>query len=228
MILTKHHIVLYALIVVFALGLTYTIESKVADRSEQKYEQLQAISNLKDQQNTQFQQQIAQQVTQLQAQTNQLQADKVQQATIITNLTQQLTAQKAKDVTLPPAALADRISTLAPGGTVTVDPRGYLLDQAAGVAVVQTLESVPVLQQQLTADNKAIKDDDGTIANDATVLAAEKQSHTSDVGAVQAKLDASNQEITAVKEQARKSKFKWFLAGVVTGFTLGRIHNLTF
>lgn len=218
MTLDKHHIVLYAVAIIFALGLTYTIESRVADRAEQKYEKAQAIADLKDQQNTQFQQQIQATIQQLQTQNTQLQAISAQQATTINSLQQQLKDQKGKDATLPPSGLAARIQSLAPGGNITVVSTGYNLDQAEAVSIAQALEEPPILKQELAADDTIIKNDTAVITNDAKVLDAEKQSHGSDVSALQAKLDAANLEIKDVKAQARKGKLKWFGIGYVAGF----------
>jgi hypothetical protein len=223
MILDRHHIILYVVAIIFALGLTYTIESRVADRAEQKYEKAQAIADLKDQQNTQFQQQIQATIQQLQMQNTQLQAISAQQATTINSLQKQLTTQKANDATLPPNALAARIQTLAPGGSVSVVPNGYLLDQLEAVSIAQALEEPPVLKQELAADDIIIKNDTSVITNDAKVLDAEKQSHGSDVSALQAKLDAANLEIKDVKAKARKSKLKFFGVGYIAGFASSAI-----
>jgi hypothetical protein len=228
MTLDKHHIILYGVAILFALGLTYAIESKVADKADQKYQDLKTLSDQKDATNAQFQKQITDQITQLAMQNSQLQAENVQQNALVSNLLAQLKANKTKDATLPPTDLATRIQTLAPGGSITVISDGYHLDQAEAVAITQGLEEAPILQQQYDADQKVIDNDTIIIENDAKALNAEKQSHKSDVDAIQAKLDTANQEIKTVKADARKSKFKWFIAGVVTGFTLGRIHNLTF
>jgi hypothetical protein len=223
MVLDRHHIILYAVAIIFALGLTYTVESRVADQAEQKYEKAQAIADLKDQQNTQFQQQIQATIQQLQMQNTQLQAISAQQATTINSLQQQLKDQKGKDVTLPPSGLAARIETLAPGGNITVVNDGYHLDQAEAVSIVQALEEPPVLKQELAADDIIIKNDTAVITNDAKVLDAEKQSHGSDVSALQAKLDAANLEIKDVKAQARKGKIKWFGIGYIAGFASSEI-----
>lgn len=228
MTLTKHHVVLYIAAIVLALGLTYAIESRIASRAEQKYEDLKTLADQKDSSNAQFQKQITDQMAQLALQNTQLQAANQQQYVLVSSLLSQLKANKTKDATLAPNDLASRIQTLAPGGSVTVVGSAYQLDQVEAVSVAQALEEPAILNQELAADQTVIANDTAIIANDAKVLDSEKQSHKSDVTAIQAKLDAANQEITTVKDQARKSKFKWFIAGVVTGFTLGRIHNLSF
>jgi hypothetical protein len=227
MILDRHHVVLYAVAIVFALGLTYVIESKVADRADQKYQDLKTLSDQKDSANAQFQKQITDQMAQLAMQNTQLQAANTQQNAFVSSLIGQLKANKAKDATLPPTDLATRIQSLAPGGNITVVVDGYHLDQAEAVSIAQGLEEPPILNQQIADKDVIIKNDELIISNDVKSLDGEKQSHGSDVAALKADLATANQEIIKVKADARKSKFKWFIAGVVTGFTLGRIHNLS-
>ena len=105
--LDKHHIILYVVAIIFALGLTYTIESKVADRAEAKYQQAKAISDQKDTTNAQFQKQIADTLTQLQNQSDKLKAVNVQQQTTIASLKQQLQDQKNLCLTEQPYLLPE-------------------------------------------------------------------------------------------------------------------------
>jgi hypothetical protein len=228
MILDKHHITLYIVGIVFALGLTYLYESNKANQEHDQYVKEKALSDLKDQQNTQFQQQIQATVKQLQDINIQQTAINAQQASTIDVLKKQLQNQKGKDATLPPTDLANRIQTLAPGGTIAVVVNGFQIDQTEAVVIAQALEEPPILKQELAADETIIKNDMGIIANDAKILDAEKQAHASDNAAAVADKATLNQEIVTVKAEARKSKFKWFFAGVVTGFTLGHIRNLSF
>jgi hypothetical protein len=226
--LDKQHLVLYGLLIVSAIGLTYFIESKVADKAESKYEAQKAISDQKDSANVQFQKQIADQVAQLTLQNTQLQEVNKQQINLVSTLTAQLQVSKTKDAVLPPPELASRIQTLAPGGTVTVVAGGYTLDQPEAISVAQNLEEVPVLTQQLADKDVIIKNDDSVISNEDKALEEEKQSRASDDAASAADKATLNQEIAAVKAEAKRSRLRWFVAGVVAGFTLGRIHNLTF
>lgn len=222
MTLDKHHITLYIVTIALTLGLTltttYFIESRMADKNEQKYEVLKAQSDLATQQNTQFQQQAAQTIAELQATSKQLAATSAQQQSTITSLKQQLQDQKGKDATLPPTDLASRIQTLAPGGLITVVSDGYHLDQTEAVSIAQVLEEPPILKQEIAADETIISNDTAIIANDAKVLSTEQQSHQSDVTTLQSKLAADDQEIKTVKAQARKGKLKWFGIGYVAGF----------
>ena len=227
MILDKHHIILYAVAIVFALGLTYTIESKIADRADAKYEAQKAIDQQKDASNAQFQKQAADQLAQMKSLNDQQQLLNAQSQAAIATLKQQLKDQQGKDATLPPNDLAARIQALAPGGIVAPIAGGYTLDQPEGVAIAQALENIPVLNQELSLDQMVISRDDTIIANDEKSLDVEKAAHAADNATAAVDKDTMTKEIAAVKADARKSKFKWFIAGVVAGFTLGRIHNLT-
>lgn len=226
MTLDRHHIILYAAAAILALGVVYLVESRQADRAEQKYEILKAQSDVRDSANTQLQLDILKQVEALKSQNQQLQTQNQQQAQLVSNLASKLQGQKQVDAKLPPNELASRIQTLAPGGSVTVVPNGYTLDQSEAVAVTQALEEPPILKQQLAASQVVVNNDSTIIANDAKVLDAEKLSHVSDVGALQAQLDAANQEVKAVTAAARKGKLKWFGIGFVTGFVTGHFFHL--
>src|SRR5487761_192018 len=117
MVLDRHHITLYIIAIGFALVLTYAITDSLAARKQAKDEQelavLKAQSTAKDQQNIEFQKQIAIQVSQLATQNSQLQTQNQTQQKIIQTVTQQLQVQKKTDATLPPTDLANRIETLA-------------------------------------------------------------------------------------------------------------------
>lgn len=227
MTLDKHHLILYAVAIVFALGLTYVIESKVADRADARYQQQKAIDQQKDASNIQFQQDVANQLAQMKSENDQQKLLNAQSQATIASLKQQLQDQKGKDATLPPNDLAARIQTLAPGGIVAPIAGGYTLDQPEAVAIAQNLEEIPILNQELSLDQTMLSRDDAIIANDEKSLDAEKAAHASDNATAVEDKKTLNDELTKVKADARKSKLKWFLAGVVTGFTLGRIHNLT-
>lgn len=221
MTLDKHHIILYVVAIVFALGITYTIESKIADHNEQKYEREKALSDEKDAANKQFQSQTVTLLAQLQADSVQQKAQNAQNLTTIASLKQQLQDQKSKDATLPPNDLAARIQTLAPGGQVTVEQNGYHLDQPAAVAIAQNLEDAASLHQTVDLQAMIISRDDTIISNDGKALDSEKAAHLADVATLTADKATLNQQITTLKSDARKGKLKWFGIGFVVGFIAG-------
>ncbi len=130
--------------------------------------------------------------------------------------------QQATDKTLPPSDLAARWTTLLRLNPPTVQPSatGFVITPDAAVATVVELENVPTLRADLqdeqsvaanysTQINSLLGLNDGLnkkIADDADVLAKQAKACTDDKN--------------LLKAQARKSKFHWFLGGVVTGFLL--------
>lgn len=222
MTLDKHHLTLYGIAIGFALILTYvivdSIDSKKLLKDEEALAVLKAQSDAKDKQNTEFQQQIQQQISQLAAQNTALQQQNTAQQKLIQTVTDKLRAQQKTDATLPPTDLANRIITLAPGGTVTVLADGYKLDQTEAVIVTQKLEEPAALQAVIDQDNKIITNDASIIMNDASILDAEKKSHQSDLTSLQAKLDMANQQTKVEHDKIGKGKLKWFGIGYVAGF----------
>lgn len=233
MTLDKHHITLYAVAIILSLVLAYGIADHFSaakvSKDEQQLAVLQAESKAKDEQNTQFQQQMAQQIQQMVSTNQQLQADKVTQQKQIQTLQSQLANQKQQDATLPPDQLAKHMGDLVPAVVPTIiQPKeqisnlsavdAYLFTQDEVVKVEQALEEPPVLKQQIAADEVIIKNDTAIIANDASILDDEKKSHASDVSTIQAKLDAANQDVKTWKDKAHHGKLKWFGIGYVAGF----------
>ena len=205
--LTKHHVILYVVAIILALVGVYLIEARIADHAQSQADAAKAQALVIADQNQKFQQQVAQQVQQLVLQNSQLQLANQALNTL-------LAKQQQKDSTLPPNQLAERMVTLAPGGSITVTANGYLVDQPEAVALAQTLEAVPALKEE-NSNLTTI------IANNLKNLDLEKQSHISDVNSLNTIIAADKVELKAVKAQCRKSKLKWFGIGVVVGF-IGR------
>jgi hypothetical protein len=134
-------------------------------------------------------------------------------------LRQALAKQQAADAQLTPPALAQRIETLAGAtpGSVTPIVGGYSVTQPGAVQIAQTLEIVPELKAECSnAKSEA--------ANNKSALdASAKEAGTlhEQVGGLQLQLTQADKvckdEIKVVKDQARASKRKWFVAGFVAG-----------
>lgn len=219
--LDRHHILLYIGIFILALLGVYGIMARVADKATARAEKAEAKAELITEQNKEFQAQITQQVQQLVLQNQQLAAQNQQLEADRARLNQALLDQKTKDSHLPPDQLAARIVSLAPGGSIKVQTDGYLVDQPEAIAIAQTLEEVPVLKANVSNLEQENANLTTEVANDGKALDLEKQSHAGDVSALNATIMANKAQLAAVKAQCRKSKLKWFGAGVVIGF-IGR------
>jgi flagellar biogenesis protein FliO len=124
---------------------------------------------------------------------------------------------------LPLPELGKKMQVLANIGDtdITASTAGITLNQLGAVAVVNTLEQVPVL----LADNKDLS----TIANNKQ---AEVDSANGLITTLHTQVDGLNLQITtgdtackaeiaSVKASARKGKLAWFKIGFVTGFLGG-------
>jgi hypothetical protein len=174
---------------------------------------------------------VAADKAQLQALTDKVTAQNAQLTAANVALANALTKQQKTDASLPVPALVDRWAQLAPGtnfsgaigsgNNVTVTPSNAL-------ATVQQLEKVPVLTQELANETTLKANGDQLIASqNKSIFDLNGQVTTlnaSVAGAV--KLDQDHQaqcvdQIKVVKDEARKSKRRWFKFGFITGFVSG-------
>lgn len=133
-----------------------------------------------------------------------------------------LAKQQKTDAGLPLPELANRWLALVPDAkpTVTVDG-GVFLPESGAVATVQQLEEVPVQAQELVNDQILI-----TNGND---LAGVQTKQVADLNAQVSGLNLQivdngkvcDARVKVIKDAAAKSKRRWFLIGLVSGF-IGR------
>ena len=132
-----------------------------------------------------------------------------------------LTKQQKTDASLPLPDLANRWTALVPQAKPTATPTGLAVDTPGAVATVQALEQVPAQQQELVNARQET-------ANDLSLLTAstgQVKTLTDEVSGLRLEnvdeQKVCTAQIAVVKAEARKSKRRWFYAGVIVGF-LGR------
>ena len=144
----------------------------------------------------------------------------------IASLQAQLKKQQAADATMTPDALAAHWGALINSASgVHPVTGGYQVTQDAAVATTQALDSIPTLNAQiesdsevlsaqtglLSADDKQIGDLDAQVKGLQTTNTEEIQTCTAQVAKVKA------DDAVAL----HKSRSRWFIAGVITGFVGG-------
>lgn len=134
-------------------------------------------------------------------------------------LSQTLAARQKQDVSLPLPELATRWQDLLslPANSITSTENGLQVSPEGARATVTSLESLPVLQKQLSdetiiADNKSKELDSST-----TLVVGLNQQITG----LNLQLSDSSKACKTEVAVARKSRWKWFKVGVVTGFVAG-------
>lgn len=166
-------------------------------------------------------------VTQLTQQYQQLTSTlAAQNASLAASLAARQTAQavqRATDAQLPLTDLATRLATLgqAPITSVSVIGNQIELTQPGAVAVVQTLESIPVLQADLKDTTTTLGATQAAKAQADTLIAGQAKEITGLNLQITDADKACKAQVAAVKAEANKSKRKWFLRGVLVGFLGG-------
>lgn len=221
--LLDHERLLIVVIAALVIWVGYVkVTNIIEEHDKEQLQQAQIVANQQAAQNAVLAKQAQDDAAKLQALTAQLEAQNQQLANANTQLASALAKQQHTDATLPPTELAQRwaqITPNMPAGGVTVSPDNSMkVTQAGAVATVQQLEQVPVLKQEL--DNTTTQKN-----NDEQLLAASNKSIfdlNAQVGGLQKQIVANDnvckEQIKVVKDEARKSKRRWFIIGYIAGF----------
>jgi hypothetical protein len=205
--LTGHHIVLYiALAGALTFGI-YTVESKWASLQEARATAAeQALAVEKDH--------SAQLATAYAANEAQRQKENATFLASIAQIQSQTKVQIVHDKALPPPELGHRIENLTgfKQDTITLDSSQDLI-----VPLPLGQEIAAKLDQGL-ADAQTVVQQAGVIKNQTSTIADENAIIVEDKRVLAAQVDADKKELAAERAKCRKSKLKWFGAGVVVGF----------
>jgi len=164
----------------------------------------------------------------LQALTDKVTAQNAQLAQANATLASALARQQKTDASLPVPDLVNRWAQLVPGsnfaGAVT-SGNNVQVTPSNALQTVQQLEKVPVLTTELANETTAKANDDQVITSqnknifdlnsqvttlNASVFGWQKQDTDDKAQCVE--------QIKVVKDEARKSKRRWFVIGYVAGF----------
>lgn len=124
----------------------------------------------------------------------------------ISTRNQSLTVSQQKDHSSPAPIIAQKL-----GGTA-INAQTIDLPLSVAQNITASLEAIPVLQANLA--------DETTIATNETKLVSDLQTQ------LKVEDSACKASIADLKAHDRRSKFKWFIAGLAAGFTLGIGHVL--
>ncbi len=208
--LSAHHIVLYVLLAGSALTGVYLVESKLSSIAEAKAAAAeQALVVEKDH--------SARLAAAFAANEAQRQKDNAAFIASITQIQAQAKTQIVIDRTLPVKDTGHRIEDLTgfKRGTVVFDASDNLI-----VPLPLGREIVVKLDQGI-ADAQTVVKQDGVIKNQTSTINDLNGIVVEDKKVLAATIDADAKVLNAEKAKARKSKLKWFLAGLTLGF-IGR------
>lgn len=210
--LTAHHIVLYVLLGLAIGAGIYLFESKAANRAGAKADAaIAALAAEKDH--------SAQLVALYTASEAAREQDRAQLTAAVARIQTQSKVQIVHDQALPAPQLSQRIDDLtnSKAGTATVDS-----SQNVVVPPVEAHELVTQVDQG-AADAATVVKDEVIISSQTATIAGQSQIIDNDKVVLAKQIDTDTKVLKAAKAVSRKSKFKWFLIGVVTGFTAREI-----
>ena len=194
------------------------VDSLIARHDNANLQQAQVVAQAQADKTAAIAEQVAQQSAQYQALADKVQVQNAALVQANTELATALAKQQRTDASLPPTELVNRWSTLVPQAKPVVTPSGVALDTPSAVATVQALEAVPVLTAQVSNTQKELDNAQSLVTAEGQQVAT----LNTEVGSLRTQL-GDNQavcqaQIAVVRAEARKSKRRWFYAGVVVGF----------
>jgi biopolymer transport protein ExbD len=212
------HLTMAVLIILALVGIDYLFVSKRAELADARSRTSEQVAAQVDKANTTFQAQTAAQIATLAAQNVQLQTTVKALADAIATRDHALVVQTGVVEKMTPTDLGRQWGASAAEPAPGVNGSGNFevslpLAQKSTVA----LTTVPVLQKDKADLQASVDKQSQVIANGATALDAEKQAHANDVQECKADKRALSDQITQVKADARKSGFRKFLYGALTG-----------
>jgi len=211
------------LLIVALLGLSLWFgigryDKLTANHDEAVLKQTQVVAQQQAEKNSALAVQATQQAAQYAALASKVDAQNAALIQANATLATALTAQQHKDAALPPTELVQRFNALVPTAGASVTATGVALPEAGAVATVQALESMPVLQGELGNAQQALKGTQSLLTasqGNVTTLEAQVSGLNLSLKDNQA---VCNQQITVFKAEAKRSKRRWFVAGVILGF----------
>jgi len=206
------HLVLIGALALSLIGGVFLYDSKRADIATAAASLAEAKATALAQQNSQLQAATTKELSDLEQQNEVLQAQYKTLQTQFVALASQRTAAQTQVKELPPAEVQKDLEAKL-GGSLT------------DVEILRKDDSIvtdyPIVLQQNTVLTSEVQSQSTTVSNLQQSLQLETSAHASDVTTCKAQLAADATTLKAVKAQARKSKFKWFIAGVITGIIGG-------
>ena len=155
-----------------------------------------------------------------------LQQSKVQNTKLALAVTQrdkQLTQTQTQDKTLPTDQLASKWQSMVGTSEVKSVDAGYQVSVAAGLATVEQLEQVPVLQQNLSDEQQKETNLQNTLDKSNDLITQGKTVVTGLQSQIVDQQKTCSIEVQTAKDNARKSRLKWFGAGFIIGYITGHV-----
>jgi hypothetical protein len=194
------------------------IDTLIAAHDNANLQQAKVIATAQQSKDAALATQAAQQAAQYQALAEKVQTQNTALAQANVALAVALTKQQKADAVMTPSELTDRWNVLVPNAGATPVATGVTIPDAGAHATVAQLEQVPVLTQELANTQTELNGEIELL----TASSAQVTTLNSEVTGLGLQIVDNNRvckdQIAVVKAAARKSKRRWFTAGIVVGW----------
>jgi hypothetical protein len=213
----EHLLIVLVLVVLswFALG---KVQSVLAAHDNANLAQAKVTAAVQQEKNDALAKQIAQQAAEYKALADKVNAQNAALEQANVNLANALIKQQRTDASLPPSELANRWTVLVPQAKPVVTPTGIAVDTPSAVATVQALEETPALRAQLSNERTQLENAQKLIVDEGTQIATLNTLVTGKDALLADDAKVCAARVAVVKADARKSKLRWFYAGVAVGW----------
>ena len=218
----KTHVVLIVTLFLSLLGGVYLYDSRRAVQADARAAIAEATGQQADAANIKNQAALAAQLQALQDQNANLSKEVSSLEVTMATRDVALARQQQTVTNLPPIQIASKWQDLiAVPGSVAVTNNGYSVTTPGAVATVQALMSVDTLKKDKADLQTENKDLTQKAANSDAALGVETKAHQADNSTCKQDLATAAAVLKKTKADARRSKFRWFFAGLVTGIVGG-------
>jgi septal ring factor EnvC (AmiA/AmiB activator) len=219
----RHHLFLLIAVIVLVTGSVYGIESLLARRAHDQFEQAQAILAQMQKQNEQTQATTQKQIDALTQQNANLQTQLAGLSASIVARDAQLFKDRQDVKTLPPSQLATKWGAAANEAAPTISTNGdFDVPLPLAQKSVDALIQVPVLSKDNIDLKASLTAETQVATNNQTKFEDEQKAHKSDNDACKQTIATKDAEIKDVKAQARKRNILIAIISAVIGYGLHR------
>lgn len=218
----KHHRLTIFGAAILVIVSVYGVESLVARRAHDSFEQAQAILTQMQKQNEQTQAATKAEIDSLTQQNTALQQQFATLSAAIAQRDAQLVHDRAEIKTLPPDQLATKWGAAANEAAPVIATNGdFDVPLPLAQKSVDALIQVPVLTKDNTDLKASVQSETQIASNTAKQFADEQQAHKSDNDTCKQTIATKDAEIKDVKAQARKHETIIAVIATAVGYALG-------
>ena len=216
------HIILLVLFIVALISSVYLYDSKRAQAADQKAALAQQQAQLQDKTNNAYQDQVTSTLHSIAEANGALTQQLASLNAASTLRNSSLTKAQMEVPTMSSTQLSNDWETfINVPHSISETQGGFIVNDQAGIATLQQLESIPVLKSDLADTTESLSKSQEQFHNESASLSLEEQAHSQDNAICTTDKKYLSGQLDKAKADAKRSKFHWFGAGFISGLLAG-------